>query len=136
MRRPGNDASRYKSIGSLLESMRGNAAIREGIERARVLEAFPGIAEAVLGQKASANCRAVQVTDYAILVEVTDSIWGQRIQLSSRALLAALREAGAPPGVARLRARPDAASIYGQSGSSKGGRLAGRALRAMRWDEQ
>ena len=105
-RRRNSDAGADRSVGSLLKTMLEEPAIRQGIERARLLDAFPRIAEAVLGRNASAGCRAVGVTDHVFVVEVSDSIWGQRIQLSSRALLAALRDAGAPPGVTRILTRP------------------------------
>lgn len=122
MRRRNREESGDRSVGALLESMVGDLSIRLGMERARLLDAFPSIAESVLGQSASSSCRAVQVTDQTILVEVSDSIWAQRVQLSSRALLAALRDAGAPAGMARIRTRPtmarpqttpDIATAYG-----------------------
>ncbi len=106
MRRRNNREGEDRSVGSLLETMLETPAIRRGIERARVLDAFPGIAESVLGKNAAAACRAVRMTDRAFVVEVLDSIWGQRVQLSSRALLAALIDAGAPPGVTRILTRP------------------------------
>ena len=106
MRRRNSDAGEDRSVGSLLQAMLEEPAMRRGIERARLLDAFSGIAESVLGKSASAACRAVRVTDHAFVVEVPDNIWGQRIQLSSRALLAALRDAGAPPGVTRILTRP------------------------------
>ena len=106
MRRRNSDAGEDRSVGSLLETMLQEPAIRQGMERARLLDAFADIAESVLGMNAAAACRAVRVTDHAFVVEVPDSIWAQRIQLSSRALLAALRDAGAPPGVTRILTRP------------------------------
>ncbi|MCY3800805.1 MAG: DciA family protein [Chloroflexi bacterium] len=104
--RRNSDAGEDRSIGSLLEAMLEEPVMRRGIERARLLDAFSEIAESVLGQSASAACRAVRVTDHAFVVEVSDSIWGQRIQLMSRALLAALRDAGAPSRVTRILTRP------------------------------
>ena len=100
------DAGQDRSIGSLLEEMLEEPVMRRGIERARLLDAFSEIAESVLGQGASAACRVVRVIDHAFVIEVSDSIWGQRIQLMSRALLAALRDAGAPSTVTRIRTRP------------------------------
>ena len=104
--RRNSDAGEDRSIGSLLEEMLEEPVMRRGIARARLLDAFSEIAESVLGPSASAACRAVRVTDHAFVIEVSDSIWGQRIQLMSRALLAALRGAGAPSTVTRILTRP------------------------------
>ena len=127
MRRRNREASGDRSVGALLESMVGEPSIRQGMERARLLDAFSGIAESVLGQHASASCHAVQVTDHAILVDVADNIWAQRIQLSSRALLAGLRDAGAPAGMVRIRTRPttrkpETAAVTPQAASSPAAR--------------
>lgn len=105
MRRRDSDGGEARSVGSLLSAMLEEPMMRQGIERARLLDAFPGIAESILGQSASTNCRAIRVTDRVFIVEASDSIWGQRIQLMSRALLAALRNAGSPPSVTRIRTR-------------------------------
>ena len=101
-----SDAGEDRSIGSLLEEMLEEPVMRRGIERARLLDAFSEIAEAVLGHGASAACIAVRVADHAFVIEVSDNIWGQRIQLMSRALLAGLRDAGAPSTVTRILTRP------------------------------
>jgi hypothetical protein len=127
MRRRDREVSVDRSVGALLESMVGEPSIRQGMERARLLDAFSGISESVLGKRASANCHAVQVSDQTIVVEVSDSIWAQRVQLSSRGLLAALRDAGAPAGMVRIRTRPttrrpEARAAAARSSGSPGGR--------------
>ena len=90
---------------SLLDSIRRDPAIREGMERARLLDSFPAILDMVLGGDASENCSAIQLSERNVVVEVTDNIWAQRIQMSAREILKELKARGGSPRLARLNTR-------------------------------
>ena len=101
----GRDSAGPRSMRSLLDSIRRDPAIREGMERARLLDSFPAIADIVLGADGSENCRAIQLSDRNLVVEVTDNIWAQRVQMSAREILKELQARGGSPRLARLNTR-------------------------------
>ena len=86
-------SNRARTLDELVADLVGDPYIKRGLGRADLLDAVPGVLEAVLGAGAGENCRAISLRSDVLILETTDSMWARTVAMSVERLLAGLAAA-------------------------------------------
>ena len=84
-----DEGNKEASLDELVTTLIETPYFKEGLARASVLNAFPGIIRDVLGLHACSACRAIALRNDVLIIEATDNIWSQKIAMSTEQILAA-----------------------------------------------
>lgn len=84
-----DEGNKEASLDELVTTLIEQPYFKEGLARASVLNAFPGIIQGILGSPACSACRAIALRNDVLIIEATDNIWSQKIAMASEQILVA-----------------------------------------------